>query len=81
MTFEQAQADLAEIIRSRRESTRKTQEDLAYEAGLSVGQIALIESGQGNPTLRTLCAIASALKVPLASLLSSEVPKSPKKVR
>lgn len=81
VTFEDAQAELAETIRSRREAGNKSQEDLAYESGLSGSQLALIEAGDGNPTLRTLCAIASALNVPLGSLLSAEVPRSPKKAR
>lgn len=57
------------------------QEDLAYAAGLSVRQVAALERATADPKVGTLVAIASALEVPLASLLSAEVPKAPKKRR
>jgi transcriptional regulator with XRE-family HTH domain len=40
-----------------------TQEDLAYSSGISLSQIARIETGKINPTLCTLVEIAKNLKV------------------
>jgi transcriptional regulator with XRE-family HTH domain len=40
-----------------------TQEDLAYNSGLSLSQIARIETAKVNPTLCTLLVIANTLKV------------------
>ncbi len=40
-----------------------TQEDLAYNSGISLSQIARIETGKINPTLCTLIEIAKKLKV------------------
>jgi transcriptional regulator with XRE-family HTH domain len=40
-----------------------TQEDLAYNSGLSLSQIARIETAKVNPTLCTLMVIANTLKV------------------
>ena len=40
-----------------------TQEDLAYNSGISLSQIARIETGKINPTLCTLIEIAKNLKV------------------
>jgi transcriptional regulator with XRE-family HTH domain len=40
-----------------------TQEDLAYSSGISLSQIARIETGKINPTLCTLIEIAKNLKV------------------
>ncbi len=40
-----------------------TQEDLAYNSGISLSQIARIETGKINPTLCTLLEIAKNLKI------------------
>jgi len=40
-----------------------SQEDLAYSSGLSLSQIARIETAKVNPTLCTLMVIANTLKV------------------
>jgi transcriptional regulator with XRE-family HTH domain len=49
-----------------------TQEMLAYESGLSLSQIARIETGERNPTLCTIIVIAKTLKVEPGELLSSK---------
>jgi transcriptional regulator with XRE-family HTH domain len=40
-----------------------TQEDLAYQSGISLSQIARIETGKINPTLCSIVVIAKTLKV------------------
>jgi DNA-binding XRE family transcriptional regulator len=46
-----------------------TQEELAYESGISLSQIARIETGKINPTLCTLLTIAKTLKIKAPDLL------------
>jgi transcriptional regulator with XRE-family HTH domain len=46
-----------------------TQEELAYESGISLSQIARIETGRINPTLCTLLTIAKTLKIKASDLL------------
>ena len=41
-----------------------TQEWLALEANISVSHLRLIEKGEANPTIKTLCRIAEALHAP-----------------
>jgi len=53
-----------------------TQDQLAFESGLSLSQIARIETARINPTLSTVFAIARALNVTLPELFDFEL--SPK---
>ena len=53
-----------------------TQSQLAFESGLSLSQIARIETARINPTLSTIFAIARALNVTLPELFDFEL--SPK---
>jgi len=46
-----------------------TQEELAYESGLSLSQIARIETGKINPTVCTLITIAKTLKIKASDLM------------
>ena len=50
-----------------------SQEVLAAEAGLTLSQIARIETGKINPTLTTLSALSKALKLHIDELFDSEV--------
>lgn len=59
---------LAQQIFFRREDREWSQERLAAEAGLTQAQVATLEAGQGNPTLRTLVKLASAFGCPLRKL-------------
>lgn len=52
-----------------REYRKKTQAELAAEAGLSVDMIKKIESGKSDGSLKSLKAIAKALKVDLEDLI------------
>lgn len=54
---------LAALVKKVREDKNVTQEELAHDAGLTLSQIARIETAKGNPTVSTLFAIARALKV------------------
>lgn len=46
-----------------------SQEDLAYTSGLSLSQIARIETARTNPTLCTLVVIAKTLKIHPSELM------------
>jgi transcriptional regulator with XRE-family HTH domain len=50
-----------------------TQEDLAYASGLSLSQIARIETSRINPTLCTIVVIARTLKIHPKELLDFQV--------
>jgi transcriptional regulator with XRE-family HTH domain len=47
---------------------------LAEQAGVAKSTVSLIERGQGNPSIDTVWALASALGVPFASLFHDEPP-------
>lgn len=53
-----------------------TLEELAHQAGLTVGHLFVIESGRTNPTLQTLFKVAGALDVKVGTLMDdAERPK------
>jgi len=62
---------LAKAVSGNRKAAGKTQEDLAYEAGVSVRHLQNLEAGNLNPGYLTLVAIASALFMPVSDLLES----------
>lgn len=51
-----------------------SQEELAYSSGLSLSQIARIETGKINPTLCTVVIIAKHLDIHPKDLLDFELP-------
>jgi transcriptional regulator with XRE-family HTH domain len=57
--------ELYSIIKERRSLLGLTQQDLADYTGLSLRIIKNIESGKGNPSLKTLTKIADILGVEL----------------
>lgn len=59
---------LAAKIKEVRAKKGFTQEDLAYESGLSLSQIARIETIKINPTVSTIFKIARTLKIPVSDL-------------
>lgn len=70
---EQLKLDTAKVLKSLRkksqeEDVRLTQEDLAYDAGISVRYYNDIENGKKLPTLEVLMKIAYAYKISLAEL-------------
>jgi transcriptional regulator with XRE-family HTH domain len=54
-----------------------TQEDLAEHCGLFRTYMSRIETGRANPTLTMIHALAVALGVPAAALLSTETDTEP----
>lgn len=64
-------------LRALREQRKRTLQELADTAGVSIGHISMIERGKGNPSFNTLVQIAHALGVPLAQLLHDVETPSP----
>jgi transcriptional regulator with XRE-family HTH domain len=62
---------LACALRRLRRDSGSTQEDLAYNAGITVGALARIELGHSNPGWTTVKRITSALKISLAELVAA----------
>ncbi len=62
---------LAEAVASARKRAGMTQEDVAFEAGISVRHFQALESGALNPSYLVLVAVSRALKVSISRLLSA----------
>jgi transcriptional regulator with XRE-family HTH domain len=60
---------LAVVLRRRREEVNLTQEDVAYESGISVRHYQKIEAGITDPRFLTLQALAKVLRITLPRLL------------
>lgn len=67
-------AAIGEQIRRRRNQRSMSAAELARRAGLSKATLSGLESGTGNPTIDTLDAVAQALGVPLADILTAPEP-------
>ena len=65
----------AERLKELRTDKGFTQEKLAYGSGLTLSQIARIETVRTNPTLSTVFKIARTMKVPLSDLFDFKLPK------
>ena len=61
-------------VKSLRKELGFTQQQLAFESGLSLTQIARIETAIANPTLSTIFALARALDISLTTLFSFALP-------
>jgi DNA-binding XRE family transcriptional regulator len=68
-TFEEKKRHLAARVRARREELDMSQLYLALESEVDRTFISQIERCVGNPSLRTLCRIADALRMPLCALI------------
>jgi transcriptional regulator with XRE-family HTH domain len=64
-SFDKACVRLAKKAREKRTDLDLTQEAVAEAAGLSPRHYQKFEAGELNVTLKTLCRVADALKVPL----------------
>lgn len=53
--------DLISILKQRRETLEVTQEQLADISGVGLRTLKQLESGKGNPTLKTLLTLTDAL--------------------
>jgi transcriptional regulator with XRE-family HTH domain len=62
-------ATIGANLRRRRQAAGLSLADLASTAGIGKTTLHALEMGEGNPTLSTLWALASALGVPLGDLL------------
>jgi XRE family transcriptional regulator, regulator of sulfur utilization len=58
-------ASIAAQIASLRREKHLTQQQLAAKTGIQQAEISRIEKGRGNPTLKTLAAIGTALESPI----------------
>lgn len=63
-------ATLAERLRDARGNQGITQEQIAEKSGLSVQHIRRMEGASGNPTIGSLEAVATALDLTIAELVS-----------
>ena len=73
--FEAAVRRLARAIRARRLALDLTQEDVAFEAGLSPRHYQQLESEDGlanNPRYKTLFNVARVLRTSVSALVASE---------
>jgi XRE family aerobic/anaerobic benzoate catabolism transcriptional regulator len=66
---EEGFAEVGERVRAARAKTGMTRKQLATASGTSERYLAVIEAGDGNPSLSVLSAIAGALDFPMAELL------------
>lgn len=57
--------DLFQVIKERRLLLRVTQQDLADISGIGLRTIKLIETGKGNPSIKTLSELGDVLGVEL----------------
>ena len=66
---------LAHRLKTVRTKKGYTQEDLAYESGLSLSQIGRIETMKINPTVSTIFSIARTLNVSVSELFDFKLSK------
>ncbi|MFN7012684.1 MAG: helix-turn-helix domain-containing protein [Bacteroidia bacterium] len=71
---EEGLSAFAKHLKSVRKKSGFTQESLAYESGLSLSQIARIETARINPTLSTIFTIARTLNISLKELFDFKLP-------
>jgi transcriptional regulator with XRE-family HTH domain len=69
-SYEAARKSLAINIRTRRKALGLSQEALALEAEVNRTFVSQIERAIGNPSLHTLCRLASRLELSCSELLS-----------
>ncbi|MFH7042208.1 helix-turn-helix domain-containing protein [Paucibacter sp. JuS9] len=68
------QAVFGDRIRELRQASNLTQEDLATRCGLFRTYMSRIETGQANPTLTMIHALADSLGVPITTLFDASEP-------
>jgi transcriptional regulator with XRE-family HTH domain len=69
---EEIAATVGHNVRALRQQRRMTIDGLADASGLSRGTVIQVESARGNPSIATLCNLAAALRVGVASLVSAD---------
>ncbi len=70
-------AAVGQLVRTSRAKRGMTRRQLAQESGASERYLAQIESGQGNPSVIILKAVADALDLPVADLLPRTNARNP----
>jgi transcriptional regulator with XRE-family HTH domain len=70
---------LAEQLKKVRKEEGFTQEKLAYDSGITLSQIARIETATINPTVSTIFKLARTMKVPVSKLFDFQFPEKKKK--
>lgn len=63
------QRQFGPVIRAAREQVGMSQENLAHETGLHKNYVGEIERGEKSPSLKSITALAHALKTPPSELL------------
>jgi transcriptional regulator with XRE-family HTH domain len=71
-TSDDVAAAVGRNVRALRQQRRMTIDALAAAAGLSRGTVIQIETARGNPSIATLCNLASALRVGVGSLVDED---------
>lgn len=71
IAFEDYAQQVGAAIQRLRKAKALTQEDVAYEAEVSIRHYQQLESGRMNPTLRTLFRVAHVLKMPVHKVLEA----------
>jgi transcriptional regulator with XRE-family HTH domain len=56
-----------------------TQEELSYQSGITLSQIARIETARINPTLSTIFQLSRTLKITTSRLFEFKLPQGPKR--
>ena len=68
------QVQFGNRVRQLRLAAELTQEDLAHRCGLFRTYMSRIETGNANPTLTMIHALAASLRVPVAALFEADAP-------
>lgn len=71
---ERVQVSFGNRVRQLRLTAELTQEDLAHRCGLFRTYMSRIETGNANPTLTMIHALASSLRVPVTTLFEADEP-------
>ncbi len=74
MTVDDLQARFGALVAKHRKLAKKTQDQLATEAGISVDMITRIEAGGTGVRFPNLVKLSNALRVDPAELFSAELP-------
>ena len=67
---EQPDPDLAELLKRLREERSITQEQLAFDAGITVSALSRIERGLNSPGWTTVQRLANALDISMSELVA-----------
>jgi transcriptional regulator with XRE-family HTH domain len=70
MAARQLKQSFGAVVRQHRLRKDMSQEELAFEAGLTRNYISIVELGQQSPTLDTIEAIAQALGTTASNLIA-----------